>query len=158
MFGFFKNKKFEILSPFSGECVPLEKVPDEAFSQKLLGEGVAVVPKDGKFVAPAECTVEQVFDTKHAYVLKTLEGLEFLIHIGIDTVSLGGEGFDNKVQKGQKLSTGELISFVDLDFIKNKGLSVFTPIVFSDLNGFEIEFKFGQVECGITKIAVYGKK
>ena len=85
MFNFFKNKKRkEILSPLSGECVPLEKVPDEAFSQKMIGDGVAIIPSSGHLVSPVDGTIIQVFDTKHAYTLKSDDGVEILIHVGID--------------------------------------------------------------------------
>ena len=157
MFGFF-NKKNKILSPFTGECVPLEKVPDEAFSQKLLGDGVSIVPCDGKLVSPVDCVVDQIFDTLHAYVLKTNDNLEILIHIGINTVELKGKGFDNKVSQGQKLTKGELISVVDIDYIKREGYSLYTPIIFTNHENFDFDFKFGKVEAGVTEIVSYKSK
>lgn len=157
MFGFF-NKKNKILSPFTGECISLEKVPDDAFSQKLLGDGVAVVPNDGRLVAPTNCTVDQIFDTLHAYVLKTSDNLEILIHIGINTVELKGKGFDNKVSQGQKLNPGDLISVIDIDYIKREGYSLYTPIIFTNHDNFNLEFKFGTVEAGATEIVSYKSK
>ena len=157
MFNFF-GKKSKILSPFSGECVPLEKVPDEAFSQKLLGEGVAIIPSDGRLVSPVDCVVDQIFDTLHAYVLKTSDNLEILIHIGINTVDLKGDGFDNKVSQGQKLKCGDLISLVDINYISEKGYQIYTPIVFTNSKDFNFDLKFGKVEAGVTEIVSYKAK
>ena len=156
MFNFFKNKKRkEILSPLSGECVPLEKVPDEAFSQKMIGDGVAIIPSSGHLVSPVDGTIIQVFDTKHAYTLKSDDGVEILIHIGIDTVKLNGEGFDCKVANGQHLKKGDLISEIDFKFISDKKLSTFTPIIFTNMDNFKMEFNFGTVESGKTPISYY---
>ena len=157
MFSFFK-KENKVFSPMSGKCVSLEEVPDEAFSQKLLGDGVALIPSDGKIVAPFDCVVEQVFDTHHAYVLKGAENLEVLLHIGINTVELKGQGFENKVEVGQDLSVGDLISYVDIDFISSKGYALHTPLIFTNNENFKFDFKFGEVKAGLTEIAKYRRK
>lgn len=157
MFGLFK-KKHKLLAPFSGECVPLSEVPDEAFAQKLLGDGVSIIPSDGKLVSPVDCTIEQVFDTKHAYSLKDSNGLEILIHIGINTVELNGEGFDNKVVNNQRVKLGDLLSNVDLKSIADRGYSIHTPVVFINHDKFNFEFKFGPVVAGKSEIAVYESK
>jgi len=149
---------YKILSPFSGECVPLSEVPDEAFSQKLLGDGVAIIPSSGNLVAPTDCIVEQVFDTKHAYSLKDSNGLEILVHIGIDTVELKGKGFDNKVSNNQNIKVGDLISVVDIDLVSERGYSICTPVVFVNYNKFNFEFKFGPVIAGKSEIALYELK
>lgn len=154
MFGLF-NKKNQILAPLSGECVDLKNVPDDAFSQKLLGEGVCIIPSEGKLVAPFDCSVEQVFDTLHAYALKSNDGLELLIHVGIDTVNLKGQGFDNKVELNQKLKAGDLISNIDIDFIASKGYSLHTPIVIMNHENFKFDFKFGKVIANVTDIIEY---
>ena len=154
MFGFFKKKK-EILAPLSGECVPLEKVPDEVFSQKMLGDGVSIIPSDGRLVSPFDGVVIQVFDTKHAYTMKSDDGVEILIHIGIDTVKLNGEGFNNKVSNEQHLKKGELISEIDFKFISDKKFPIFTPIIFTNLDDFKMDFNFGTVEAGKTPISYY---
>ena len=157
MFGLIK-KKHKLLSPFSGKCVPLNEVPDEAFAQKLLGDGIAIIPSDGKLVSPVDCTVEQVFDTKHAYSLKDSNGLEILIHIGINTVELNGEGFDNRVTNTKQVKSGDLLSNVDLKFISEKGYSIYTPVVFINHDKFNFEFNFGPVVAGKSEIAIYESK
>ena len=94
MFDFLKkNKKLELLAPMTGELVKLEDVPDEAFSKKLMGDGIAINPTNDLVVAPCEGQIIQIFDTNHAVGIETKEGVEILIHIGIDTVNLKGEGF-----------------------------------------------------------------
>ncbi len=157
MFGLF-NKKNKILAPLSGECVDLINVPDDAFSQKLLGEGVSIIPSDGKLVAPFDCSVEQIFDSLHAYALKSNDGLEILIHVGIDTVNLNGQGFDNKVKLNQKLKSGDLISNINIDFIESKGYSLHTPIVIMNHENFKFDFKFGKVIANVTNIIEYKSK
>lgn len=152
------NKTNKILAPLSGECVDLIKVPDEAFSQKLLGEGVSIVPSDGRLVAPFDCSIEQIFDSLHAYVLKSNDGLELLIHVGIETVNLKGQGFDSKVKLNQKLKAGDLISNIDIDFISSKGYSLHTPIVIMNHENFKFNFKFGKVIANVTDIIEYKSK
>ena len=154
MFGIFKKKK-EIVAPLSGESVPLEKVPDEAFSQKMVGDGLAIIPSDGYLVSPFEGTVIQVFDTKHAYILKSNDGVEILIHIGINTVKLNGQGFENKVSNNQKVKKGDLLSIVDFNFISKQRLSTFTPIIFTNIEQFNMKFNFTQLNCGKTPISYY---
>ena len=112
MFNFFKKGE-EIFAPMSGECVSIERVPDETFSKRMVGDGVAIIPSEGRVVAPLNCTVIQLFETKHAYVLKAECGFEILIHVGIDTVNLKGEGFESYVSVSQKLSKGDMIANVD---------------------------------------------
>lgn len=154
MFGFFSKKK-EILAPLSGECVPLEEVPDEAFSKKMVGDGVAIIPSDGHLVSPVDGTIIHIFDTKHAYTLKSDDGVEILIHIGIDTVKLNGEGFNCKVANGQHLKKGDLISEIDFKLISDKKFSTYSPIIFTNVDNFKMKFNFGPVESGKTPISYY---
>ncbi len=161
MFGFFnkgkKTQKFEMVAPISGECIPIDKVPDEAFSSKMLGDGVAIIPSNGVLVSPFDCTVSQIFDTKHAYVLKSEFDLDVLIHIGIDTVKLNGEGFENKVSASQKLSKGDVISNFDLDFLSKNGCPLHTPIIFTNMEKFKIEFNYGSMVHGQTVLCYISK-
>ena len=154
MFDIFKKKK-EIVAPLSGESVPLEKVPDEAFSQKMIGDGISIIPSDGHLVSLFDGMVVRVFDTKHAYVLKSDDGIEVLIHIGIDTVKLNGEGFDNRVSNGQKVKKGDLLSIIDFDFISKQGLPIFTPVIFTNMDQFNMKFNFGSLTRGETPISYY---
>lgn len=123
-----------IYSPLTGSIVPLEKVPDEAFAGKVLGDGVAVEPSEGKVIAPFDGQVENLFDTKHAIGLVRDDGLEVLIHVGIDTVSLNGQYFTSYVKNGDRIKKGDLLLEFDLNGIKEKGLPTVTPVLVTDMD------------------------
>jgi PTS system glucose-specific IIA component len=129
MFGLFKAKKETILSPADGDVVQLEEVPDEVFSQKMAGEGIAIVPRSNTFVAPVAGTITKIFSTNHAFSIQTKSGLEVMVHIGLDTVALNGEGFKRLAKEGDKVSIGKPIIAADLEFIASKGKNIVTPIV-----------------------------
>lgn len=128
--GFFNfHKKTELLAPMTGRVIPLEKVPDAVFSQKTLGEGAAIMPEDGLVTAPCDGTIAYVPDTKHAIALTSTKGVEVLIHVGIDTVSLQGEGFDALVKEGDSVSRGQGLLQVDLSLLARKKMNPVTPLV-----------------------------
>jgi len=129
MFGLFKAKKETILSPADGDIVQLEEVPDEVFSQKMAGDGIAIMPRSNTFVAPVAGTITKIFSTNHAFSIKTKSGLEVMVHIGLETVALNGEGFKRLVEEGAKVSIGKPIISADLEFIVSKGKNIVTPIV-----------------------------
>jgi len=131
MFGLFKAKRQIILSPIDGDVVDLATVPDEVFSEKLAGDGIAIIPRSNTFVAPVSGLVTKIFSTNHAYSIQTSNGLEVLVHIGIDTVELKGEGFKRLVEEGETVSSGKPIIYADIEFIKSKGKDIITPIVFN---------------------------
>ena len=135
---FFKKKKkddaIEIKAYFEGTVLPLEKVNDPMFSDKLMGDGVAIEPDAGNLYAPVNGKVASIFDTKHAI------GSEVLMHIGMDTVELNGEGFDLDVSVGDEVHAGELMGSIDLDFVKSKGKETVTPIVLTAMDEYKIEF------------------
>lgn len=144
-----RKKEIEILAPVSGELLNISDVPDEAFSQKMMGDGFAVKSYDGIVVSPVDAEVQLVFETKHAIGLKTETGLEILIHFGIDTVNLNGEGFDVLVKAGDKVKAGDELMKVDIEFIKANATSDIAPIVFTNLEeGKSIEVKTGDVISG----------
>lgn len=116
----------------SGELIGIEKVKDQTFAQKVLGDGAAIVPAEGKIVAPADCTVEMVMDTKHAVGLRTKEGNGLLIHVGIDTVNLGGRYFDVHVADGQELKKGDLILEFDREKIAAKGYDTSVCLILTE--------------------------
>ena len=118
-------KKAEFVSPATGKMIPIEQVEDETFASKILGDGFAVELTDGEVIAPFDGEVTAAFPTGHAYGLKREDGLECLIHIGLDTVELNGAGFDVKVKQGQ------LLVKVNLEQITGAGKSLVSPIVFS---------------------------
>ena len=120
--------------PLQGQLVPIETVPDPVFSQKMMGDGFAIQPANGTVVSPVDGEVISVFPTKHAVSLKNENGKEILIHVGLETVSLNGEGFTSFVKDGQKVKKGQKLLEADFDFIKNKVPSIVTPVVFTNLS------------------------
>lgn len=146
----FRKRKLQIFAPVNGEIVPLDQVPDPVFSQKMLGEGIAVMPEQGNIHAPIEGTVVLVSDTKHAIGLRSSDGTEILIHIGLETVSLKGIGFTVLVKVGDKVSVGRSLIEVDWDYIREHAKSIITPIVIT--NSAE-----RNVQCEVTKKGVMGE-
>ena len=118
-----------LVSPMTGQLVPLRDVEDGAFAAGALGQGIAIDPSDGRVVAPADATVMTVFPTKHAIGLITDTGAEILIHLGMDTVQLNGDHFDINVKAEQHVKAGDLLATVDLAAIRQAGYSMVTPIV-----------------------------
>lgn len=139
MFKFFKGKeKGNVLyAPCKGKVVPLTEVPDPTFSEKLLGDGFAVIPTEGKVYAPTDAEVTMVFDTLHAITLTSSQGAEILIHIGLDTVKLKGAPFTAHVAAGDKVKKGDLLMDVDLDKIKEAGLNTITPVLICNTDDYE---------------------
>lgn len=137
MFGFLKRKERDIASPVDGQIVALESVEDEVFSQKLVGDGVAVLPVSNIFSAPIKGTISKIFSTNHAYSIKSDKDLEVMVHIGLDTVALEGEGFVRLLEEGTKVEVGDAIIKADLTYIKEQSKDIITPIVIlesSDVN------------------------
>lgn len=119
-------------APITGITKKLSDIEDKGFASGAMGEGFAIEMQDGKVVAPFSGEVMVCFPTGHAYSLKSNDGKEILIHIGMDTVELDGKGFDVKVQAGQKIKQGDVLVNVDIDYVKSQGKSLVTPIVFTD--------------------------
>jgi PTS system N-acetylglucosamine-specific IIC component len=123
------------VAPINGTLLALEAVPDEVFSKKMMGDGFAIDPSDGVVVSPVDGTVKTVFATKHAIGIEANDGSEILLHFGIDTVNLKGEGFTVYVEAGQQVRRGDKLAEIDLAAIKDKVPSVITPVVFTNLPG-----------------------
>jgi PTS system D-glucosamine-specific IIC component len=121
-------------SPLTGIAKELSETPDEAFANKMMGDGVVVIPTDGIVVAPADAEVNFVFPSKHAVGLTTTDGLELLIHIGIDTVKLDGKGFEAFVKEGDKVKMGDKLLSFDLEFVKENAPSIASPCICTALN------------------------
>lgn len=135
-----KKNKVQVFSPLNGQVIPLEQVPDPVFSQKMMGEGVAIMPTGGDVVAPMDGTVVLISKTKHAIGFRTKDDTEVLIHVGLETVTLKGEGFTVVVNEGDVVSKGQKLMEVDWDLIKDKVPSIITPIVITNSADRSIEY------------------
>ena len=122
-------EKKEILAPVSGKVIPMSQVADPTFSQEILGKGVAVIPSEGRIVAPASGEVVVMFETKHAVSIKADNGAELIVHIGLDTVNLKGKYFESHVKQGDRVQAGDLLITADLEQIRAAGYDVITPVI-----------------------------
>lgn len=123
------SQTVEVTAPVTGLAVPLSEVPDEAFAGGHMGQGIAIEPTEGKLVAPFEGTVVHVIKTGHAVMLENASGIQFLFHIGINTVSLKGEGFASRVSVGDQVKPGETLIEFDIEKIRSAGYPVITPVI-----------------------------
>lgn len=126
------NNKISIKSPIKGEAIPLSKVDDITFADEIMGKGIAIIPTSNEVVSPINGTVSMVFNTKHAIGLKSDDGVEILIHIGLDTVKLEGEHFNVFVKNGDRVNVGDKLAEFDKDAIKDKGYDIVTPIIITN--------------------------
>ncbi|SEO26337.1 PTS system beta-glucoside-specific IIA component, Glc family /PTS system beta-glucoside-specific IIB component, Glc family /PTS system beta-glucoside-specific IIC component, Glc family [Amphibacillus marinus] len=131
-----KGERVTIHSPLKGQTLPLAKVNDHAFSTEAMGKGIAIVPEDGKVYAPFNGTIATLFPTNHAIGIISDEGVELLIHIGIDTVKLNGEHFTAHIEQGQKVKQGQLILEVDIAAVKQAGYETTTPVIITNTKDF----------------------
>ena len=148
MFGLFKKKdnKLQIGAPLRGMAVPLHEVNDPIFGEGILGHGVAIQPTEGKIYAPVDGEVTLLFDTLHAVSMTSEDGVEILVHIGLDTVALKGEHFIAHTQTGAKVKKGDLLLEVDLEQVKAAGYDVITPMVICNTSDYEaVEAVTGNV-------------
>ena len=144
--------KEEFASPLEGKLVPITEVPDQVFSERMMGDGFAIIPNDGVVVSPVDGEIISVFPTKHAISIKSDTGHEIIIHVGIDTVKLNGQGFEPKIADGDKIKKGQMLMTFDLNYIKSNAKSTITPIVLTNLQSGEKiklvkqdEVKLGEV-------------
>lgn len=141
MFKKWFQKKEEILfAPLRGKVIPLTEVPDPTFSEKMLGEGFAILPSEGKVFSPVDGKVVQIFPTKHAIGIQSKGGLEILIHIGLETVTMEGKGFTSFVNAGDKVRVGDPLIHFSLTEVKEKAKSTITPIVITNGKDRKITF------------------
>lgn len=129
-----KNDSEQIVAPCNGRVGLLSETPDETFASEMMGKGLVIFPTSNKFYAPCDGKIQFVFNTKHAIGILSDKGNEILLHIGIDTVKLNGEGFNILIKDGQVIKKGELIAEINLDYIRKNATSDATPIVFTNLN------------------------
>ncbi|MGF2616752.1 PTS glucose transporter subunit IIA [Rossellomorea vietnamensis] len=141
-------------SPLTGKMLSLEEVPDPVFSQKMMGDGIAVEPTEGKVVSPVNGEIIQVFPTKHAVGIKAENGAELLIHIGLETVSMNGEGFEAHVSEGKKVKVGDPLVTFDMNLVKEKAKSTITPVIVT--NGDDLatveKAEVGEVTAGQSQV------
>ena len=130
----------------TGKVVALNEVPDDCFAQKIMGDGMAIEIENENIVAPVNGEVIMTFPTKHAIGIKTSNGSEILIHLGINTVELNGEGFENFVNIGDKVKTGDLIAKVDINYIKKNNKSLISPIIVTSKENIKILAKNSNVK------------
>lgn len=140
----------EILAPVTGEAVALAEVPDEAFAAGHMGKGIAIEPAEGKLIAPFAGEVVHVIKSRHAVMLEHAEGIQFLFHIGINTVSLKGEGFTSHVSVGDKVEAGQLLIEFNIEQIRAAGYPAITPIVVTNADEMvsSLEMYAGPVTAG----------
>ena len=163
---FFKNlfkgnkeqdvKKEQIVPLTNGELVNISQVPDEVFSSKMMGDGFAMKTSDGIIVSPVEGTIVTVFTTKHSVTINSVDGREVLIHLGVDTVSLKGEGFETFVEENQKVKVGDKLVKMDVEFIEKNAKSSMPIVVFTNLSeGESVKLVEGTVKAGeLNKIEI----
>ncbi|HCM87597.1 MULTISPECIES: PTS sugar transporter subunit IIA [Enterococcus] len=145
MFGFGKKEK-EIYAPVTGDLINITQVNDPVFSTMAMGDGFAIQPANGKVFSPIKGKVTSIFPTKHAIGLVDNEGTEVLIHIGIDTVDLAGEGFNLLAKEGQSVKPSSPLVEIDLEYLKVRGKETITMVVFPNLKDKDVKVMVGYVE------------
>ncbi len=133
------SRSVTIVAPCDGEVIPLSEVPDQVFSGGMMGDGVGFIPRQSEIVAPFHGKVKALFPTKHAIGIESTDGVELLIHIGIDTVKLNGEGFESFVKIGDEVAEGQLLMKVDLEYLQQHAPSIVTPMIVTNLGERQIE-------------------
>ena len=142
-----------ILAPVTGKAVALSEVPDPVFADKVLGDGAAIIPAEGKIVSPVNGEISTVAETGHAYGFTSEDGLEILVHVGLETVSLNGECFKVYVKPGDKVKAGDLVAEVDLKYLEEKKINPVTPVLLcSDTEGRTLQYTEGEVKAGESAV------
>ena len=159
MFDFMKKQKeVAVYAPMSGIAVSLSEVPDEAFSEKILGVGGAVIPDKGAIYSPIDGEIVDITDSKHAFCITGNDGTEMLLHVGIDTVKLKGEGFRVNIVSGDRVKAGSKIAEVDLEVLKKNNIYPHTPVVLTEAQNYKItQVHEGNVSGGRDVLFLYKK-
>lgn len=131
------DKNLEIKSPMNGTYIPLEEIPDPVFAEKMMGEGFGIEPTGGEVVAPVSGVVMQVFPTNHAVGIKADNGIEVLIHIGLETVAMEGKGFEGFVSEGDRVEVGDKLVVFDIDLVKEEANSTISPVIITNSDELE---------------------
>ena len=152
----FQKKEKVLLAVANGKAIPLSEVPDEAFSSGILGVGFAIDPSDGTVYSPVAGKVESITESLHAYTISTQNGLDILIHIGIDTVELKGEGFLAMVSEGDTVKAGDVLARVDLNLLHGRNFPKMIPVVVTNPEQIEVvKIRTGAVIGGETAVMQY---
>lgn len=154
MFGFKRKAAPELVTVVDGEVISIEAVSDPVFASKAVGDGFAVRPTSGAVVSPVDGEIISVFPTKHAITLRSSGGLEILIHLGIDTVKLDGEGFEVSVAAGDKVKAGQPVATMDLAGIAGKGVETTTMVLITNLEGKGVKLTTGTAAAGTPVLTV----
>lgn len=158
MFHFERKQKecAQMLATQTGRAVALSEVPDDVFSQKIIGDGVAILPSKGTVLSPVNGEIVQLPETLHAYGIHTPDGLDVLVHVGIDTVELKGQGFRAFVKVGDKVKAGDKLAELDLKFAAEKGYKLYTPIIITNMDAVKsLEVSLGETVAGKTTVLRY---
>ena len=137
-----------IYSPLAGEVIQMSDVPDDTFAAEILGKGIAVIPTEGKLVAPCDGEISTLFETKHAIGITSQDGVELLVHIGINTVELQGKYYESYVKQGDKVKAGQLLLVFDVKKIKEAGYNITTPVIITNTEDYKdiMGIKTGNTE------------
>lgn len=157
MFNIFKNKKKQLLIkfPLVGKAIDIAEVPDEVFASKMVGDGVAFEPYEGTAYSPVDGKVVQLFPSKHAVGIRTPEGIEILIHVGIDTVHMNGEGFEYLVKEDQDVKAGDRLMNFNLELIKQKAKSILIPMLITNMDAVKnLECIYGDGNLSMDSMVV----
>ena len=148
-----ESNSIDVLAPISGEIVNIEQVPDIVFSEKMVGDGVAIMPTGNKIVAPFNGKIVRIYGNNHAFAIESNSGIEMFIHFGIDTVELQGEGFTRIAEEGEQVKIGDTIIEINLPLLQYRTKSTLTPIVISNIDAIATVIKMsGVCEAGRTVI------
>lgn len=152
----FQKKKKTLVAVADGVAIPLSEVPDEAFASGMLGVGFAVKPSEGTVCAPIDGIVESISDTRHAYTLLSADGLDVLVHVGIDTVEMKGEGFLPMVRVGDRVKAGDVLMRADLDLIQTHGFKTVIPVLVTNPEKLTVtDTVYGKTLGGQTDVLHY---
>lgn len=153
-----KKKKYELVSPVTGRAIPITEIDDPVFKDKVLGDGVALIPVEDDIYAPCNGKIVQVAHTYHAICIESEDGLELLLHLGMDTVKLEGEGFTCHVKTDQSISKGDKLITMNRAFVQEKGYKIDSPFIITNLDAVkDLEFVTGDVVHGESPVMKYHK-
>ncbi|ASQ29321.1 PTS glucose transporter subunit IIA [Borrelia miyamotoi] len=146
---FKKAANLDLMAPVSGKVISIDGVPDEAFAEKIVGDGIAIMPTGSELVSPCDGNIGKIFKTNHAFSLETKEGVEIFVHFGINTLNLNGKGFTRVAEEGMSVKQGDVIIRLDLEYLKAHAESVVTPVVIANSDEVSsIEYVFGRFDDG----------